>query len=83
MILGQFGFGCLFETVWGCLGQVETVWASFLGVNLGQLGTVWVPVLDCLGLFGTVLGKFGCLLWTRACLERFGSVSDRSGTVFD
>ena len=102
--LGQFGavwevwvpvwdclrqFGCLFETVWVCLGMFGwTVWDSF-GTCLERFrivwdclvqfecmfGTVWVCLRACLELFGTVRVLVGSLGWTvRNCLGQFGVV---------
>ena len=48
MILGQFGLGCLFGSVWDCFRQLETVWDS-LGACLGTFGYMFRIVCDSLG----------------------------------
>ena len=52
---------------------------GWLGIVWDDSGTVWfgMHVRDCLGLFRTVLGQFGCLFWTvweslDTCLGLFG-----------
>ena len=55
MILGEFGLGCMFGTVWECLGQF---W---------QFGPVWHCLQQFGYLFGTVRdsqGLFGCMFRT-------------------